>query len=60
MRSVWASGAVGLATLLGDPSEARACTCIPGWSLIDTDATEIPNGSFAAAVDDSGRARSLE
>lgn len=45
MRSVWASGAVGLAILLGDPSEARACTCIPGWSLIDTAATEIPSGA---------------
>lgn len=44
--------AIGMATALADPGEARACTCIPGWSLLDADAKEIPNGAplvFAGA-----------
>ncbi len=58
MRSIWVASAVGLAVGLGGPSEARACLCLPGWSLVDTVATEIPNG--APLVFGSGCGGSVE
>jgi hypothetical protein len=45
MRSLLAAGVVGLVIVLGDPSEANACTCISKWSLVGTQASEIPSGA---------------